>query len=47
MPFSVVVEQGASPIAPSSALELSVKRTFDPHGILNRRRPENRDMAVV
>jgi len=47
MPFSVVVEQGASPIAPSSALDLSVKRTFDPHSILNRRRPEYRDMAVV
>jgi len=24
-----------------------VKRTFDPHSILNRRRPEYRDMAVV
>ena len=39
MPFSVVVEQGALPVAPVGALDLSVKRAFDPHGILNRRRP--------
>ena len=46
MPFSVVVEQGASPIAPSSALDLSVKRTFDPHGALNRRRQTSRAMGT-
>ncbi len=46
MPFSVVVEQGASPIAPTGALDLSVKRAFDPHGILNRRRPAYRAMGA-
>ena len=46
-PFSVVVEQGASPVAPIGALDLSVKRAFDPHGILNRRRREFRAMGAV
>jgi glycolate oxidase FAD binding subunit len=46
-PFSVVVEQGASPVAPASALDLSVKRAFDPHGILNRRRREFRAMGAA
>mgnify|MGYP002628531218 CR=1 FL=1 len=39
-PFSVVVEQGAAPLPKAGALDASVKRTFDPFGILNRRRPE-------
>ncbi|WP_373064508.1 hypothetical protein, partial [Gemmatimonas sp.] len=39
MPFSIVVEQGASPLPQANALDLSVKQAFDPHGILNRRRP--------
>lgn len=36
---SVVVEQGAAPGGASNRLDASVKRVFDPHGILNRRRP--------
>ena len=47
MPFSVVVEQGASPVAPTGALDQSVKRTFDPHGILNRRRAAPHAMGAV
>lgn len=47
MPFSVVVEQGASPVAPTGALDIAVKRAFDPHGVLNRRRPEYRAMGTV
>ena len=39
MPSSVVVEQGASPLPHANALDAMVKRAFDPHGILNRRRP--------
>ncbi len=39
IPFSVVVEQGASPRPQANALDLMVKQAFDPHGILNRRRP--------
>ncbi|WP_373067390.1 FAD-binding oxidoreductase [Gemmatimonas sp.] len=39
MPFSIVVEQGASPLPQANALDFSVKQAFDPHGILNRRRP--------
>ncbi|WP_411278478.1 FAD-binding oxidoreductase [Gemmatimonas sp.] len=37
--FSVVVEQGAVPLPSAADLDLLVKRAFDPHGILNRRRP--------
>ncbi len=47
MPFSVAVEQGASPVATTGALDLSVKRAFDPHGVLNRRRPAYRAMESV
>lgn len=38
-PRSVVVEQGAPPCQPVSALDLSVKRAFDPHGLFIQRRP--------
>lgn len=47
MPFSVVVEQGASPVATTGALDLSVKRAFDPHGVLNRRRSAYRSVGAV
>ncbi len=46
MPLSVVVEQGAAPRPQGGALELAVKRAFDPHGILNRRRTEYRAMGT-
>jgi glycolate oxidase FAD binding subunit len=36
--FSVVVEQHAAPFAAWMPLDATVKRAFDPHGILNRRR---------
>jgi len=47
MPFSVVVEQGASPVASTGALDGSVKRTFDPHGVLNRRRAASNAVGAV
>ena len=47
IPFSVVVEQGASPVAATGALDVSVKRAFDPRDILNRRRPAARAMGAV
>ena len=37
--YAVVVEQGAAPLQEAHSLETSIKRAFDPHGILNRRRP--------
>ena len=47
MPFSVVMEQGASPVTPTGPLDQSVKRAFDPQGILNRRRPAARANGAV
>ena len=47
MPFSVVMEQGASPVTPTGTLGQSVKRAFDPRGILNRRRPAARTNGAV
>jgi len=47
MPFSVVMEQGASPVTPTGPLDQSVKRAFDPRGILNRRRPAARANGAV